>query len=65
MTIKRVRARSAKAASHKAPKGKTVTNVNMIDKTRGRKLKTYSLTLKNKKGTKVVHHKHHRHHRRK
>jgi phenylalanyl-tRNA synthetase beta subunit len=46
--MKHVKAKSIKAAAKKAPKNKVVTNVNLIDKTRGRKMKTYSLTLKNR-----------------
>lgn len=45
MTIKKVRAKSAKAAKAKAkrtlPKGKHVKKVDMMDKTAGRKEKTY------------------------
>jgi hypothetical protein len=65
MAIKRVKAKSAKAASHKAPKGKVVTDVNLIDKTRNRPMKTYSLELKNRKvkAHTVKHRKHKTTHR--
>jgi hypothetical protein len=67
MAIKRVKAKSAHAASHKAPKGKVVTDVNLIDKTRNRPMKTYSLALKNRKvkAHPVKHHKHKKVHRHK
>jgi hypothetical protein len=59
MPVKRVRATSIKKATSKAkhaiPKGKHVKNVNMIDKTKSRKLKTYSVTYGRKR--RVAHHK--------
>jgi hypothetical protein len=67
MVTKRVKAKSAHAATHKAPKGKVVTDVNLIDKTRGKPMKTYSLQLKNRKvkAHKVKHHHHKKVHRHK
>ena len=51
MTVKRVRARTAKAARRKAGgKMTVVSKVNMINKSSGKKgMKTYSVTTKKKK----------------
>ena len=52
MPVKHVRAKNLAQAKRKAkhaiPKGKHVKNVNMMDKTAGRKTKSYSVTYNRK-----------------
>lgn len=66
MPTKRVRAKNIEAARRKAKGGKrnvVVTDVNMIDATRNRKEKTYSVNTKTRKGHKPAKTHRHRHHR--